>query len=879
MNPNEKHIPPQWATRFLHGYCPASVLEEIEGDLIENYERNVILHNKRYADLRYIIDTIRFFNPVTFRKARKIKHRYHHSSSMHTAMIKNYFISALRNVRKNLAYTAINISGLALGIACCLIIFVIVRYESSFDDYHSKADRIYRVNLNQEAPNTRRFNGCNYTPLAEAVRSVVTGLEAVTGVYCLQQYQINRNEEIIEGTYAFFADSHYFDVFDGSWIRGDNRALSKPNTAVVTDRFAEDFLGGVSNAVGETFLLDNKVPLTVGGVIKSPPSNTDHPYSMLISWSTLAQFTPGSDDDWENVSAGATYVVFRPETRSDQLYPQFERIIASHLEPELAEKTSFYLMPLNDNHDRNYDYSSFTYDFPKPVMIILSIVGGMIAFIACINFINLATAQSLTRAREVGIRKTMGSSRMQLVGQYLSEAFVITLIAGLAGLALAKAGIVQLNSYYGDDNLQLDFINEPSTLIFFSIIILVITVLAGFYPAIVLSGYRPVSALKAQKSSGKQGLTLRRGLVLAQFTGAQILIIVTFLMINQINFFRNRDLGFDPSAIMILPYLKSYDQERFVVLDQELRKVKGRIDHTFAYGGPVGVGSNQIEIHPVDDETNSRRALLNYGDAAYLNTFSISLLAGTNFTDAMDSASSEVLVNETLIKLLGYDRPAAAVGGIFTADGRDVRIRGVMRDNYTHAMTSTVEPFILAHDPEQIFGVAIRFSKEKISETIAGVEAAWKIAYPGYICNYMFMDDLLNREFNTFDRIFTFLGIASITAIFIGSLGLFGLVSFMAVRRTKEIGIRKVLGATITNIITLFTKESMVLIIVAFVVAAPLAYFTGNLMLLELPERVTPDVMIFLYPLVISMGIAGMTVGFRAFQAARQHPTDSLRTE
>lgn len=794
-------------------------------------------------------------------------------------MFKNFFIAAVRNLKKNRVYAAINVTGLALGIACCLIIFVIVRYETSFDDYHSKADRIYRINLDQTNSNGRQLNGCNYTPLAEAVREDVTGLEAVTGVYCLYSYQFGREKDLYEDKYAFFADKEYFDVFDVRWLAGNQeQALTVPNTAIVTDAFAEKFLGGQDNALGSTLLLENKLTLTVTGIVGTPPSNTDHPYSMLISFSSLPAFYPESVDNWKDVSSAATYVVFHEDTRQEQVYPQLERVIQKYLEKDFAKNTKFFLMALNDNHDRNFDYNSFTYDFPVPVMVILSIMAGMIAFIACINFVNLATAQSLTRAKEVGVRKTMGSSRFHLILQYMSEAFVVTLLSVITGMVLARIGMALLNERYGGQYLQFHFLEEPSTLFFIACIMLLITFLAGFYPAIVLSGFRPLSALKSQKNTGKSGgMNLRRGLVLLQFTGAQMLILVTIIMVNQIDHFKDRPTTYDADTIVSFPYLRGNDNQQHNRLNQELKRVPGVLNYTFASGPPMG--GDHVEFYGDAGEEQKFKGLLNYVDENYVATFSIDLIAGRNFSTGQAQATSEVLVNETLVNTLGLDGPQAAIGNICTVNNEQVKIRGVIRDFYTKTMSTRIDPVMLQYNPDKIVGVSMIIDTKNIPAALAGIESAWQKVYPDFICRYQFMDVALKNQFGFFNTIFSFMGVAAFLAIFIGCMGLYGLVSFMAVQRTKEIGIRKVLGATVSNIIMMFTKESIVLVLIAFVIAAPLARILGIAMLMELPERIDPGITIFLVTLAGSMLIAWITVGCRSFSAATQSPADSLRHE
>lgn len=788
-------------------------------------------------------------------------------------MFKSFFIVAIRNLRRNRLYTAINVLGLALGIACCMVIFVIVKYETSFDDYHRKADRIYRVNLNQQTAQGRRLDGCNYSPLAEAIRSEVSGLEEVTGVYCLQVYQFSKDDKLFESKYAFFADQNYFNVFDVVWIAGNQKlALSSPNSAVVTDSFAEAFLGG-GNALGSTFTLENKLTLTVTGIVKAPPTNTDHPYSILISYSSLKSFIPETADNWKTIGGGATYVVFNNNTRQDQIYPQLNKIIQKNLSPDVAKNTQFFLMPLNDNHDRNYDYSSFNYDFPVPVMVILSIIAGMIAFIACVNFVNLATAQSLKRAKEVGLRKTMGSTRVSLIGQYMSEAFVITLFSVMTGIVMAEIGMIRLNALYGGNYLQFDLLGDPSTILFIGGITTVISILAGFYPAFILSGLKPVLALKSQTYSGKtKGLAVRRGLVICQFVGAQILILVTIIMINQINFFKDRPHSFNPETIVLIPALRGNENQEHDKLNHELAKVHGVIAHSF---GNVGNATSEF----YNNEENKHSGIISYIDTSYIHVFNAELLAGKNFSADVTHSFSEVLVNESLMKTLGIENPAIAIGSVYTLNNKQVVIRGVVKDSYTQALSNKVDPISFQYLPEKFTGVVISISTDNIGETLAGVEKAWKNVYPNYLCKYQFMDDALNRAYGFYNIIFSFLGTASFLAIFIGCLGLYGLVSFMAIQRTKEIGIRKVFGATVANIIMMFTKESSILIVIAFALAAPLAHFVGIAMLMEFPERVKPGAEIFIWTLFGSLIIAVLTVAYRSFRAAVQNPGESLRVE
>jgi len=433
--------------------------------------------------------------------------------------------------------------------------------------------------------------------------------------------------------------------------------------------------------------------------------------------------------------------------------------------------------------------------------------------------------------------------------------------------------MIQLNELYGGNYLQFDLLGSPSTILFIACITVVVSILAGFYPAFILSGYKPVLALKSQTFSGKaKGLSVRRGLVICQFAGAQILILVTVIMINQIDFFKDRSYNFNPETIVLIPALRGNENQQHDKLNHELTKVQGVIKHSF---GNVG---NEISEFYTNEE-NQHSGIVSYIDTSYVHVFNAELLAGKNFSSEETQSSSEVLVNESLMKTLGIENPALAIGSIYTLNNQQVTIRGVIKDSYTQPLSTKVDPISFQYLPEKFTSLAINISTDNIPETLAGIEEAWKDVYPNYLCKYQFMDDSLNREYGFYNIIFSFLGTASFLAIFIGCLGLYGLVSFMAIQRTKEIGIRKVFGATVANIIMMFTKESSILIIVAFVVASPLAHFVGIALLMEFPERVKPGVGIFIMTLLGSLLIALLTVTYRSFRAAIQNPGESLRFE
>ncbi|MEO0333057.1 MAG: FtsX-like permease family protein, partial [Bacteroidota bacterium] len=469
-------------------------------------------------------------------------------------------------------------------------------------------------------PGGRHLSGYNYYPLGEAIRNEVSGLEAVTSMHHSRSFQFTVGDNIYEGEHAFWVDTIYFSVFDGKWLLGNPKsAFSQPNSVVVTDEFAKKYLGGVDKAMDSTFIFDQTLTLKVSGVLKAPPHNTDMPYEMLMSYPSVSLYLPESIDNWKWVGWGATFIALQEGIDPEQISAQIDKVKQKYLSEEGAKRTSFVLMALDDNHDRNYDYNSFTYDFPLPLMIILSVVAGLIAFIACINFINLATAQSLNRAREVGIRKTLGSSRVQLILQHTSEALVITLIAVALGLALARIPMRMINVRADYTYLNFDFFQSPSMILFLAGITLLITLLAGFYPAFVLSGFKPVKALQGKISSGKpKGLNLRRGLVITQFLGAQVLILVTVIVMNQVSHFRERPIGFDTEAI-VFTVLPDTTQD-IATFNQQLTQNPNIQNIAFGWGGPL-LNAGSIEFYGGAGDEYIQSGVIHYGDEQYISMF------------------------------------------------------------------------------------------------------------------------------------------------------------------------------------------------------------------------------------------------------------------
>ncbi len=813
-------------------------------------------------------------------------------------MLKNYFTTAFRHLLKNKGTTVINVTGLALGIACLLIILVMVRYELSFDQFHSHADRIYRV-VRTAVDDSEYRTGVSY-PLTEAIRREMTAIEQVTatqfagsvqvGVYDNQESAvINRFEE---WGFALIEPS-FFDIFDFKgtgfrWIAGNPAtALTEPFTLILTQPLAEKYFPG-ENPLGKTLRIDNRVDFKVTGVVAELPANTDFPFRIIGSYASMKAYVGEGMNDWISVDDdNQVYVLLQEGITEQEAEAQIAQIHAGHVPEQLAATRLYPLQPLQEMHadPRFGNYKGRTVS--TTIIRASLLIGFFLLLTGCINFVNLATAQATVRSKEVGIRKVMGSKRRQLIVQFLGETLILTSIASL--LAIGAAELVIL---YGKDLLQVQphtfLFGDPFVLLSLGLIVLVVTLLAGLYPALVQSGFQPIAALK-NKVMGrpKQSIRLRSGLVVFQFVVSQVFIIGTLVIIQQMDYFKSADLGFDQQAIVAVSIPER--QQDLQALANQWKTMSTVEQVSFSSTLPSGTGRatshRGIRRRSASLEEEGLIFELQLVDEHYLDLYQIGLAAGRNFLPS-DTAHS-IIINETLSRHAGFEEPSQAIGEEMPSGEDTFRVIGVMQDFHSGSLKGAIDNVAFVSSPKGYATASIKLAivpgqpgaSQDLQATIAAIEKAWTATFPEYVFDYAFLDDNIAMYYQEETRLSQLFKILAGITIFIGCLGLYGLVAFMAVRRNKEVGIRKVLGASITQILVLFSKEFTVLILVAFCIAAPLAFYLMRQWLNNFTYKIEIGIGVFLVAITASLLIALLTVSYQSIKAALANPIDSLKNE
>ena len=802
-------------------------------------------------------------------------------------MLKNYVTTALRQLRKHRSYTVINVIGLSLGITGSLLLFLLIRFWLSFDTYHAKADRIYRVVSTETYQGTPDRSGGVPQPFPEAFQLEFPEAEASTPIFYYPNYQFDglvtvrpdgpSERKFQEEQGIAFATSSFFAIFDRPLLLGDAAsALEAPARVVISERWADTFFGptwrqGKPNLLDQALSLDSLKDLQIAGVMADFPTNTDLPLDMLVSYATVE----GKNTNWGSISSYNQFYALLPEgVGPATINTRFPALVDKYHAVEADEAMAYALQPLTEMH---FDLEAGTFgdqEIGKETIWTLIAVAIFLVFIACINFINLTTAVATKRAKEVGVRKVLGGTQRQLVRQFLGETTFITLLSVLIALALTEGALLPVNSFL-ELSLEFSLLNDPALLLFLVVLVVAVSLLSGLYPAWVLARFRPAEALKTSRVRGSGSFSLRQGLIVVQFVIAQVLVIGTIMLVRQMNYVRQADLGYDRATVVTIP-LPGDQLDRKRTLRDQLRQLAGVEDATLAFADPTS-GLINVTDFGIAGQSDSYNAEMKYGDQYYLDTYGLRLLAGEGLSPA-DTFTSAV-VNEALLRQVGIATPEAALGQVIEVHAKSVPIRGVVQDFNTQSLRDKISPTIIVDYSKIANTAALRLQTADLSGTLAAVEKQWKQVYEGYHYEYEFLDDKLAQLYEREERLSVVLAVAAGVIIFIGCLGLYGLVTFMAEQKTKEIGVRKVLGATVGQIVGLFSAEFIKLVVVAFVLAAPVAYFLLRGWLQGFEYKITLGISSFAGGILATLAIALFTVGYRSVQAARANPVDSLRNE
>lgn len=784
-------------------------------------------------------------------------------------MLRNYLTIALRNLRRNLGYTAINLIGLAVGLAACILIGLYVRHELSYDDFHEKEARIYRPVVKQESfMGGARWKGWTAGTLAPEARLQMAGVANAVRINEDGPTSVRHGDEVFENLQSHYAESNLFSIFSFELLRGNpETVLSRPDAVVLTESLAQRIFGS-RDAIGETLnvqIRDSVQTVEVTGISADIPSNSHFSYDLLFSFERLLNTRL-------SISSEQFLTYFLLPINHPPLDTLAQRVLAHH-EKSRPPVTEARLQPL----DEIYFGDVFA---PKQgnrgYVLIFSAIAFLILLIACANYANLAIARSTQRIREIGVRKTVGASQRQLVRQFLGEAILISIVALPFALGAVYVLLPFFNRLAGTDIASLHQL--PASL---GLIVLGASVgtgvLAGSYPAFFLSRFHPVQVLRERLSFGT-GTRLRKALIVFQFALSAALIFSTGILLQQLQYVQEKNLGFDQERVVTVPLKRSSVVKQAQALKQEVARIPGAQHASTSLGAPtVGYfGKRATVLKTETGEVTLQQALV---DESFLETLDISLLAGRNFTaDHVAEEASVCLLNQTAVDALGWETPEEALGKEVGFSGREKTVIGVVNDFHFHSLHEPIEPLQL-EPSETVRTLVVRLAPGDASETLDRLRTTWREFASPFPFTYHFLDQQIDQHYRQERRTVTIIGSFAGLAILLACLGLFGLSASTAERRTKEIGIRKTLGATATNIVTLLSKEFLLLVGIACVIAVPVAYVGMNRWLQDFAYRVEISPWLFVGASLLALTIALATISVQALRAARTDPATALRDE
>ncbi len=812
-------------------------------------------------------------------------------------MFINYIKIALRNLRKNRMFTLLNIAGLASGLAVSLLIGLFVRDELGFDAFNEKADRIYRVNSDVHFGGAEMHYSFVPPPLGSALKSDYPQVEAFCRFRQMGLITIKKDASNFEERLNTYVDGSIFQVFTLPFVEGDpNTALNEPNTVVITESIAQKIFGTSMGIVGRNLRVNDNKDFRVTGVIRDLPVQSHFHYNVFFSMATIRQEAESGNWLGHNFH---TYILMRPDANPRELEAQFPAMNKKYTAPQMAANMGmnyeqmeangdfvrYDLIPLRDIHLHSDRDGELEANGDIRYVWIFSAVALFILLLACINFMNLSTARSAGRAREVGMRKVLGSGRAALIGQFLAESFLLTTAAFLLALGLVSVVLPYFNVFSGKEIELLSGGGLRDLALPFAALAVLTALLAGCYPAFFLSSFRPLEVLKGANALPKVaggGATLRSSLVVFQFFISITLIVCVWSVQQQLRFVQTQKLGFDKERLVLLrnTWWLQGSTEAF---RQELLQMPGVENVTTSNFYPVPGMRNTGSYLP-EGTTDPKSTL--YADRfdvdfEYLQTLGIELADGRDFDKNLRTDSSCILLNESAAKMLGWQNPLGrklTVVDIETANDPTYTVIGVVKDFHFESLRQSITPLIL-HLGGWTGTMGIRLRAGNPQPTLAALEAQYSKYLPGKPFEFSFLDEDYNRQYRAEQRIGKMLAAFAGFAIFIACLGLFGLASFTAERRTKEIGIRKVLGASVASITGLLAKDFLKLVVIAIVLASPIAYYFMNKWLADFAYRIDIQCWMFALAGLLAVGIAFLTVGAQSVKAALANPVKSLRSE
>ncbi|MEO8111709.1 MAG: ABC transporter permease [Ginsengibacter sp.] len=821
-------------------------------------------------------------------------------------MFKNYFKTAFKLFRRNKAFTAINVFGLFIGVSATLIIFLIVQFEFSYDKVETDADRIYRVVMDMKFNGNEGHSAAVPAPVSEAIRTEMTGVEASvpamqfqgdgTAKVSIARTGISQPVVFKKQPAIVFTNPQYFSLLPYKWLSGSpSSSLKNPFNVVLTESRARQYFPSRNpdEIIGKTIRYNDDFSATVSGIVKDLDARTTLDAVEFISFATISQTHMQGDfmmnvwNDW--MAYSKVYVKLTKGISAANSEKQLNALMISHNKDAGKDAENYMhlkLQPLSDVHF-NSQYASFDGRLAhKPTLYGLMAVAAFLLLLACINFINLTTANVAGRAKEIGIRKTMGSSKKQLIFQFLGETFLLTIAACIISFCLAPV-LLRLFADFIPPGLQFQPLQQPYIFLFLLVLALLVSFLAGFYPAFILSGYKPVNVLKNQSlvfNNESRHAWIRKSLTVSQFVIAQFFVIATVLVSKQINYALNADMGFRKEAILSfdIPREDTIASHRTLLLN-EIKALPGVQLASRGFLTPADEGAAFTDISYAGAANGNKESVqLRWGDSNYIKLFNIKLLAGRNVQQS--DTIKEFLLNETYAKSLGFKRPEDALGKQLDFNGKKMPVVGVLKDFNEQSLHASVGPLVFASFDDRSFWFHVLLKPQSVSgsswsHSIAQIQKVYQRVYPDADFSFKFLDDTIAKFYQTEQHTASLLSWATGLSVLISCLGLLGLVMFTVNTRTKEIGIRKILGATVANIVSILSKDFAKLVLVAFAIAAPLAWWAAYKWLEDFAYRTPMSWWVFAICGLSMLLIALITLSIHTIKAAIANPVKSLRTE
>lgn len=792
------------------------------------------------------------------------------------SMLKNYFKITFRTLLRQKAYSLINIAGLTIGMTCFILIFLFVRNEISFDAFHENGDRIYRIHLERQHPDSSFFMAPTMLPLAPALLSEFPEISYAVR-FSQKSTALFSVGETMHYERLLHVDSDVFNIFTFPLLKGDpDSALAEPFSIVISEKTAEKYFGR-EDPIGRVIQIDNNQNYKITGILKNLPANSHLRFEVLASFSSLNNTERIKGQYWTSFSNDYTYVLLPEEVSPRELETKFPAFLDRYLDEDVKGKYILHFQALKDIH-----FSSLNYDFARTYnrnyLYAFSAIGFFILLMACINFMNLTTSRSVGRAKEIGVRKVVGAQRGQLIKQFLVEAVILSLLALVGAVILVQSVLPEFGDFINRDisfHLFNDFVLMGSLLG----IALFVGLLSGSYPALYLSAFRPVIVLKGTKEKSARNVSFRTVFVVAQFAISIVLIISTLTVYQQLKYLKSKDLGFDQEQIVVVPMQGSSIKENASAFKAEVLLNPRILSLTPSNGTPASGTSSASTYHaegdPVDQEIYLKTI---YTDYDFVNTFGLEIIAGRNFSrDFSTDYEQAFILNETAVKKLGWDSPIGK--RLYTNPEEPGYVIGVVKDFHYDSTQYEIEPMALNINPGEYKYISIKIRPDNVSETLMFLETKWEEVAPKYPFTYFFIDQEFETYYTFEQRLGSLFTYFAALAIFISCLGVIGLIAFTAEQSTKEIGVRKVLGASEWGIVLMLSKQFVKWVLIGNVIAWPVAYLLMNRWLQNFAYRTSLGLENFILSGFLAFIIAMLTISYRSVKAAMANPIDSLRYE